>query len=138
MILKTNRFDAAAQFMSSMRDCKDPEYCALFPNPQDRWDLCCIQSMAREGRYGEDDAPTSAVGVVTLFEDLQAMVRNSKLLNASNPHFLPWRMADMLEKAIFRLKCALADARGISSLQESVQFDLVQLKTAMDDEKVSL
>lgn len=73
------------------------------------------------------DAAVSSVGIGALFVDLQRMVAQSKTCNANNPHFLPWCLADMMDKALYRLKVVLAEAHGIPSLVQSLKLDAVEL-----------
>ena len=137
-----------------MSQCRDEEYCALVPAPEDRLDLLAIGKLSRKGRYDDSGSSSSGgssdgkgtsggggggaknranIGIVTLFEDLQKMVRNSKRFNDNNRAFLPWRMADMMDKAVFSLKSALASHHGIVSLQNSLQADLDALRESQQE-----
>lgn len=141
--------------MEDMSKCTDPEYCAMFPRAEDRLDLPAIARLCHRGRYDDDPVADSAsagvsgaagrkgavsgaasraakgtnsVGIGALFEDLARMVANSKAFNACNAHFLPWRMAHMMECAVLGLKARLAREHGIPSLLHSLQRDQEDLQ----------
>ena len=124
--------------MEDMSQCLDPEYCAMFPRVEDRLDLPAISTLCRKGRYDDDSVSAGAsagaakainsVGIGALFGDLARMVANSKAFNACNAHFLPWRLADMMECAVMRLKACLAQEHGIPSLLHSLQQDAEDLQ----------
>lgn len=147
--------------MEDMSKCTDPEYCAMFPRTEDRLDLLAISKLCRRGRYDDTDADAGAavgassvstagssnskgsskgkssnnVGIGTLFEDLARMTTSSKAFNACNAHFLPWRLADMMERAVRRLKARLAQEHRIPSLLHSLQQDEEDLQEQLDNAK---
>lgn len=135
-----------------MSQCQEADYCAMFPRAEDRWDLPRISRLCRQGRYSAscDDTstlssssslgsknrragvsavaagavdPRAELGLLALFLDLQRMIAQSKAFNACNAAFLPWRLADMLQCAVQRLKRVLAKQRGIACLQHSLEED---------------
>ena len=109
-------WDVAEIFKRKLSLSTDAQYCQLFPRSEDRLDLGVLNTLCTQGRYD-----TAEVGIAVLFDDLQRMVANSKTLNAANPNFLPFKQADMMEKAISRLKATLADKHGIDSLKEAIK-----------------
>jgi hypothetical protein len=144
------RFDAAEQFKQDMSKCQDADYCAMFPAEEERWDLPRISRLCRQGRYSDDADDASAgsasstsknslrggkayLGILVLFQDLAHMVQQSKRYNACNAAFLPWRLADMMECAVQRLKRALAEERGIACLQNSLREDERELQQQAED-----
>ena len=124
-----------------MAHCMDPEYCDMFPDPDQRLCMPALARLCRQGRYSDaesSNSPQSYLGLLALFTDLQRMVAQSKAFNASNRAFLPWRLAEMLERAVGHLKSVLAERRGIACLQSSLREDceaemeLMQLSQAVD------
>jgi hypothetical protein len=98
------------------------EYCALFPNKDDRLDLHVISQRCTQGRYGDvkgdiSRTSTSATkvlskGVMQLLEDLLHMTANGKRFNDANRDFQPWRLCDMVEKNVEHLKRSLVALHG--------------------------
>lgn len=136
------RFDAAGQFQQDMSQCTDPDYCALFPSAEARWDLPRISRLCRQGRYtaaAEEGRQAAELGVLALFRDLQRMVAQSKAFNACNAAFLPWRLADMLGCAVGRLQRVLAEKRGMACLQRCLEEDEQErLLQAEDNQAVDI
>jgi hypothetical protein len=131
------RFDAAEQFQQDMSNCRDANYCATFPGAEERWDLPRISRLCRQGRYSDDADDASGgrayLGILALFQDLARMVQQSKRYNACNAAFLPWRLADMMESAVQRLKRVLAEERDITCLQNSLCEDERELQQQAED-----
>jgi hypothetical protein len=97
-----------------------PAFREQFPDKADWLDLKVIAKQAARGRYDGSDH----VGIATLFRDLERMVANSKTFNSKNQDFLPWRMADMMEKTVLHIKQHIAKARpSIASLHDALQQD---------------
>lgn len=89
------------------------EYLDMFPDKKDQLDLTVITSYCSKGRYETD---RKGLGIVTLFDDLKRMVKNSKSFNQSNSGFQPYRCADMMEKELLDLAYDLGKCHNIKSL----------------------
>lgn len=85
------------------------EFCQMFPKTEDQIDLHVIGQWLRSGRY-EGEHNSSALGICTLLRDLDRMVSNAKRFNQCNRLFLPWRLGDMAEHALIRLRADLIAA----------------------------
>jgi hypothetical protein len=150
VLFTVRRFDAAEQFDQDMSKCQNADYCAMFPAAEERWDLPRISRLCRQGRYSDDADNASAgsgsgsgkhslrgggahLGILALFQDLARMVQQSKRYNACNAAFLPWRLADMMECAVQRLKRVLAEERGIVCLQNSLREDQREMLQQAED-----
>ena len=92
------------------------EFLKLFPDAKDHLDLPKISKLCGQGRYEAG----RGVGILTLFDDLQRMVNNSKAFNHCNKDFQPWRLADMLDKELLVLRELLAGNHNMPALLEQV------------------
>ena len=86
----------------------------MFPDKMDQLNWSFIEKMEVEGRYESNGNN----GLLNLFEDLQRMVDNSKQFNSSNICFLPWRCADMMDKALLDLRTDLGKLHGIEEIAQ--------------------
>jgi hypothetical protein len=110
--------DSAVLFKDDITRCEDEFFLAL--PAEDRLDFHVISKLERAGRYSDG----GGAGITLLFADIQKMIRLSKHFNECNRAFLPWRQAEMLDKTVLALKCALAKAHDLPSLQEAADEDL--------------
>ena len=87
------------------------EYCAMFPDDDDKLDFHVITARCARGYYNNSQvkggSSTRDEGLLKLFADLQRMVANGKQFNEDNRDFQPWRLIDMMEKTILSLKNAI-------------------------------
>eukprot|EP01041_Mallomonas_annulata_P008726 gene8726-18039_t len=101
------------------------EFISMFPDKKDHLDLPTITKLCSKGRY----EGARGVGILTLFDDLQRMVNNSKTFNQCNIHFQPWRLADMLDKELLTLREMLASYHSMTGLLERVEHVLEEEMT---------
>jgi hypothetical protein len=138
--------DCTSIFRYDLGKQASAEYLTQFPDARDRLDLNIISKWAAKGRYdGDDDAstaaaaacssssssssggraPVGAVGIATLFRDLERMVNTGLAFNDCNRDFLPWRQAEMTQQTITTLKRDLAKCHpSLTCLQDAVARDV--------------
>ena len=108
--------DIAYPFLFNLATC--PQYTAFYPALSDRVDLHTLKRQCQAGVY--------VGGLSRLFDDIDKMIRNGKSFNEPNRDFQVWRLIDMFEKAIERLKIiVLSDG----SLQTGIAFDKYAVPT---------
>jgi hypothetical protein len=88
--------NAGSEFSYNVSEVSQ-EYRDMFPAAKDHLCLPVLAKLCKRGRYSVDAA---GVGIATLFRDLERMTANSKQFNSSNANFLPWRLADFMEKTV--------------------------------------
>ena len=103
----------------------NPTYLPTIQQQKDHLDLQVLTKHAAKGRYDGD------LGIIALFRDLETMIANSKQFNKENSAFLPWRLADVLEKAVLSMKIYIAEERKIPSLRQALENDL-SMQAEMD------
>ncbi len=115
-------------FKDDITRCDDEFYRAL--PEEDRLDFHVLSRLCRAGRYSDGNG----AGIALLFADIQKMIRLSKQFNDCNRAFLPWRQAEMMDKTVLALKCALAEAHSLPILQEAAAEDLQESLEMLRDE----